>query len=60
MWINVSLWNVLLVIVSNLGYLSIVRELLKMGVDVNKDDGCNILLIVLCKSGCLSIVSELI
>lgn len=59
-WTNISLRNVPLVIASNLGHLSIVRELLKMGAKVNKDDGCNTPLIAACKSGCLSIVSELI
>lgn len=59
-WTNISLKNVPLVIASKLGHISIVSELLKMGADVNKDDGCNTPLTAACKSGCLSIARELI
>lgn len=59
-WTNISLRNVPLVISSKLGHLSIVNELLKMGANVNKDDGCNTPLTAACKSGHLSVVRELL
>lgn len=59
-WTNISLQNVPLVIACKLGHISIASELLKMGADVNKHDGCNTPLTAACKSGCLSIVRELI
>lgn len=59
-WTSISLRNVPLVIASKLGHLSIVNELLKIGANVNKNDGCTTPLIAACKSGLLSIVSELI
>lgn len=58
-WEDFYLKNNLLVFVSKNGYLNIVFELIKYGVDVNFCDGFNILLIVVCRNGYFDIIIEL-
>lgn len=52
--------EILLMIVSYMGYFNIVKELIKVGVDVNFNDGDKIFLIVVCYCLYINIVGELI
>lgn len=54
------MYKIFFILVCNMGYLIIVEELLKVGVDVNFSDGNLILLIVIIKKGYLKIVEVLI
>lgn len=59
-WNDFNLKISFLVIVSKYGFLIIVFDLIKFGVNINYSDGLNILLIVVCKNGYFGIVIELI
>lgn len=49
----------LLVVVCIFGYLDIVKELVKVGVDVNLRGGFDLLFVVVCKEGYLNVVEWL-
>lgn len=53
-------YKIFLMVVCEMGYVSIVELLINVGVNVNFNDGDKILLIVVCGNGDLNVVEELI